>query len=523
MKKTKNYDLDGKTRLNKLWIKERSDVTRFLLILCLGFIGFSCSEEKQRAEPPNILWLYVEDISPNLGCYGDKNVNTPNIDRLANNGLRFANAIMPAPVCSPLRSAIITGTMPTTFGLHNHHSSRTEASAIRLPEGVKTLPELFKREGYFTFNQGKDDYNFQYTRDSLYTGKYRDNGLYGLVGEEVDWSQKGGNQPYFGQIQFSGNKYIYHADFQEKLVRQIRSDKLKLPPYYPQTSYMREEWASYLESIELTDKAVGETLADLKEKGLLKNTYVFFFSDHGMRLWRHKQFLYEGGIKVPLILSYFDKNGNLENFKGRNDGLSDELINGLDIGATSIGLAKITPPEYIQGKDFLADDYIPRDHVISVRDRCDFTIDRIRSVRTKDFKYIRNFMTDRPYMQPNYRDDWEITKTIRKAYEEGQLNEIQARFWKPERPQEELYDLKNDPHELINLASDPTYVDALQLHRDLLENWIFKTDDKGQYREGTEGLKVMYGIWGDRCVNPEYDPLKEEDPEFSGMLKNLKS
>ncbi len=501
----------------------KSKQFRVIIWSMASCILLSCQKKEEQIERPNILWLYVEDISPNLGCYGEANVQTPNIDALAENGMRFTNTIMPAPVCSPLRSAIITGAMQTTLGTHNHHSSRTEASMIKLPDHVKTLPELFRQEGYFTFNQGKDDYNFEYVRDSLYSGEYRDNGMYGLVGKELDWSLRKEGQPYFGQIQFSGNKYIYHDDFQEKVVRQISSETLELPVYYPQTDYMREEWASYLESIELTDKAVGETMARLKADGLLKNTYVFFFSDHGMRLWRHKQFLYEGGVKVPFIITYFDEEGRPAAINGKKGAVNEHLISGLDIGTTSLGLAKVGIPPYTEGQDFLAEDYTPREFVISARDRCDFTIDRIRSVRTANFKYIKNFKTDRPYMQPSYRDAWDVTQRMRQAYDHGELDEVQSRFWEKERPEVELYNLDDDPDELINLANNSEYTGELERHAAILDTWIAATDDKGQYPEGIEGLKFMYGIWGDRCTNPEYDVLKREEPDLSGSLKALKN
>ena len=479
------------------------------IVLLASCAGKQSQDKTAEVAAPNILWFYVEDISPDLGCYGNDIVRTPNIDALAGHGIRFTNAITVAPVCSPARSAVITGMMQTTSGTHNHHSSRTEASIISLPEGVKTLPEIFREHGYFTFNQGKDDYNFAYTRDSLYSGKYRDNGMYGLVGLKVDWSLRKKDQPFFGQIQLSGNKYIYHKNFDEKVIRQINPDSLTVPIFYPQTEYMKEEWASYLESIELTDRALGEELEQLRKNGLLKNTYVFFFSDHGMRLWRHKQFLYEGGIKVPLILAYFDENGNPAPVKGKLGTKNADLISSLDIGITSLGLGNITIPSYAEGFDLLSDDYQEREFIISARDRCDFTIDRIRSVRTKNFKYIKNFMVDRPYMQPNYRDDWELTQTMRKAYANGELNELQARFWEQERPTEELYDLTKDPNEIYNLASDATeYMTILQKMRKILDDWVTATDDKGQYEENIEGLKFMYDIWGDRCVNPEYDQLK---------------
>ncbi|MEM7382372.1 MAG: sulfatase/phosphatase domain-containing protein, partial [Bacteroidota bacterium] len=245
---------------------------------------------------------------------------------------------------------------------------------------------------------------------------------------------------------------------------------------------------------------------------------VFFFSDHGMRLWRHKQFLYEGGLKVPCVLRYYGQKQQLE-----QGSVIDDLVSGIDIGITSLGFAGIGIPSHAEGRDIFAEDYSPREFVISARDRCDYTIDQIRSVRTVGYKYIKNFKTDRPYMQPNYKDEWEITQIMRKEYADGNLNEVQERFWKSERPEEELYDLVKDPDEIHNLALDPNYEAVMRRHRDILNDWIADTDDQGQYPEDEEGLKVMLGIWGERCINPEYDKLKAEQPELSGTLEDMKS
>lgn len=452
---------------------------------------------------PNILWIYVEDISANLNCYGDKLVHTPHIDDLAKHGILFTHTFMPAPVCSPCRSAIITGAMQSTLGVHNHHSSRTEASAIYLPDYVRTIPELFREAGYFTFNHGKDDYNFTYDRKDLYSGEIKDNGMYGLVGKEIDWNAREKDQPFFGQIQLYGNKYIYNKKFKEKVIRSINPDSVQLPPYYPDTDFMRKEWAGYLETIELTDRDVGNIIERLRTDGVLDNTYIFFFSDHGMRLWRHKQFLYDSGTRVPFILAYYGKNGKIRKAEVNND-----LISGLDIGTTSLGLAEIPCPDYTEGRDFLSSNYSPRKFVISARDRCDFSIDRVRSVRTEDFRYIRNFFPERPYMQANYRDEWEITQKMRQLAKEGRLNDIQGKFWNNYRPKEELYYVKNDTDEINNLVNDPAYESKLKELRKILDEWIEKTGDKGQYPEDIEGLKFMYERWGDQCINPEYDSIR---------------
>jgi arylsulfatase A-like enzyme len=461
------------------------------------------STNKQR---PNILWIEVEDVSPLMSCYGYDINPTPNLDRMAEKGVLFLNTFMPAPVCSPCRSAIITGMMQTTLGTHNHHSSRSEETAIHLPMDVKTLPELFRQAGYFTFNQGKDDYNFWYDRDSLYAGEYTTHALYGKSGKRnTGWKERQPDQPFFGQIQLSGGKHIYKENFKARVRNPVNRQAFDLPLYYPDHPGIREDWAQHLDSIQITDDEVGEIVKHLSTDGLLENTIIFFFSDHGMRLWRHKQFCYDSGLHVPYIMSW---PGNPQKIGGEGS-IREDLVNGIDIAATSLALAGIEMPKYMESRDLFAREFKPREHVISARDRCDYTIDRIRTVRTKRYRYIRNFLLDRPYMQPNYRDVWEITQTMRKLHTQGQLDAIQDRFWSEKRPPEEFYDLQNDPHEIENLAGRPEYEGELVRHRKILDDWIIQTDDKGQYPEDAANLKYMFDWWGEKCVNPEYDRFRK--------------
>lgn len=457
-------------------------------------------------QPPNILWIEVEDLSPLMSCYGFEINPTSNLDGMAAKGVLFANAFMPAPVCSPCRSALITGMMQTTLGTHNHHSSRSEETAIRLPEDVKTLPELFRQAGYFTFNQGKDDYNFWYDRSALYAGEYTTHVLYGKSGKRnIGWKDRQPDQPFFGQIQLSGGKHIYRKDFKDRVRNPVNRYAFELPPYYPDHPAVREDWAQHLDSIRITDDEVGEIVEHLRTDGLLENTIIFFFSDHGMRLWRHKQFCYDSGLHVPFIMSW---PGNPQKLGGEGK-IREDLVSGLDIAATSLALAGIEIPDYMESRDLFAREFKPREFAISARDRCDYTIDRIRTVRTKRFRYIRNFLLDRPYMQPNYRDAWEITQTMHELHAQGRLDAIQDRFWSDERPEEEMYDMQNDPHEIDNLAGRPEFRDELRRHRKILDDWIRKTDDKGQYPEDTANLKYMFDWWGEKCVNPEYDRFRK--------------
>ncbi len=495
-------------------------VTFYLLCSLLTACN-QATETTAQAKKPNILWIYLEDTSPLLSCYGTSLIATPNIDELAKNGVLFKNAIMPAPVCSASRSSIITGMMSTTLGLHNHHSSRTEPAAIHLPKTIKTIPELFKKAGYFTFNNGKDDYNFHYNRMDLYEQPYKHHPLYGKSGEHLPIASLKDKVPFFGQIQLKGGKEIFAKSFKDKVNNPVDRATITLPPYLPNHPDIIEEYANHLDAIQLTDDRVGELMKELKDNGLLDNTIIFFFSDHGMRLTRHKQFLYEGGIHVPLIITDFRVHKTMI----KAGSVKEELISGIDLGVSALNLAGIPIPKHMTGQTIFDASKKPRTHVISTRDRCDFTIDRIRSVRSKEYKYIRNFMTDRPYTQPTYMDVDGVTfvKTMKQLYAEGKLNEQQARFFGKERPAEELYNLNEDPYELNNLASDANYTEILAANAAILDEWITETDDKGQYSEKEEGLKLMLGIWGKHAVNPEYEPLKAKFKDLAGSQFGLKS
>lgn len=480
----------------------------------------ACSDSSVPTNSPNILWIYLEDTSPLLGCYGTTIISTPHIDKLAENGITYSNAIMPAPVCSACRSTIITGMMSTTWGMHNHHSSRTEESAIYLPDGVATIPEIFKDEGYFTFNNGKDDYNFTYDRRDLYDQDYMIHPLYGKSGERLAISDLKEKEPFFGQIQLYGGKEIFSSSFKERVESPVDRSSITLPPYLPYHSAIIEEYANHLDAIQITDSRVGEIIEKLTTNGLLDNTIIFFFSDHGMRLTRHKQFLYEGGIQVPLIIADFRDNGPIE-----SGIFNDDLVSGIDLGTSSLALAGIPIPGYMEGRDIFDKSMSPREYLISTRDRCDFTIDRIRSVRSKEYKYIRNFMTDRPYTQPTYMDvdGVEFVKVMKQLYAEDKLNPVQARFFLDERPAEELYNLLEDPFEINNLAENPGYSEIVEAYAGVLNEWMEETDDKGQYPENMEGLKLMLGIWGEHAVNPEYDPLRDQFKNLEGSQIGLKN
>jgi len=415
---------------------------------------------------PNILWMIVEDLSPDLGCYGNTIIKTPNIDKLANQGARFTNAFVTGPVCSSTRSAFMTGMYQTTIGAHQHRTENKKP----LPANVKVLTDYFRNAGYFTSNcrgtdwtrPGKFDFNF--VGSNLFDG--------------TDWRRREPGQPFYSQVNFfEVHRNLRTGQFTRDPENPIDPDKVKLPPYYPDYPITRRDWADYLEYIQLLDKKVGKVLKRLEEDGLANNTIVFFFGDHGRAHVRDKQFLYDGGINVPLIIRW---PGHI-----KPGTVIDDLVSAIDFGPTSLSLAGIELPSHLEGQVFLGPNAKKRQYIVAARDRCDETYDRIRCIRTKRLKYIRNFFPDHPYTQFNaYRQcQYPVWTLMKILYVEGKLTPEQAWFAAPTRAAEELYDLLNDPYELHNLAEELEYQANLKQLRATLDKWIKQTGDQGEISE----------------------------------------
>ena len=258
-------------------------------------------------------------------------------------------------------------------------------ASYKVPKSVKLIPELFRDAGYYVTNKSKTDYNFIPT-SNLYHGS--------------DWKKAPANQPIFAQFQLKGGK-------NRKAKSHADPNKVVLPPYYPDHPALRRDWAKYLDSWVETDKEVGRILTDLEKAGRLDSTAVFLWTDHGVSHLRGKQFLYEEGIHVPLVIRLPAKK-----LAGT---VRDDLIEHIDVAACSLKLAGIKIPDNVQGRDFLAPDYKPREFIFAGRDRCDETVDILRCVRDSRYKYVRNFMSHVPHAQPSqYKDGKKIGK---KGYE----------------------------------------------------------------------------------------------------------
>jgi arylsulfatase A-like enzyme len=396
---------------------------------------------------------------------------------------------------------MITGMYQTTIGAHHHRSSRGSLK-INLPSDTRTVPELFRAAGYYTCNAnedgsrpGKEDYNFDYQRDALYDG--------------VDWSSRADGQPFFAQVQLRGGKLRDVPQWREEveagLDDLVTADEVTVPPYYPDHPAIRDDWAAYLNAVQYTDREIGAVLERLRSEAILANTVVFLLTDHGISHARGKQFLYDEGSKVPLVVW---APGRLAGGQTRT-----EPIAHIDIAATSMALAGINIPTAMQSRPLFDGGIDARDHVVLARDRCDETTDRIRAIRKGDYKYIRNYFPRRPYLQPcAYKDHKPFMSVLRDLHAAGALNETQTLHFAPNRPMEELYDLTKDPFEIHNLANENAHRDRLTQFRKLLDRWEIESDDRGRFPES----EAMYDSDMAAYLSPQ---LREQDPAYAGDVE----
>ena len=457
---------------------------RRLLLLLISCTASRALAADPPSPPLNIVWILAEDMSPHFSCYGEKSIHTPNVDALAAQGTRFSRAFVTGPICSISRSALITGCYQTSMGCQNHRSSSAKLP-ITLPEGIRPVPQLLKEAGYHTCNITFDD--FIHTGGTVKTAKTDYNFVWDPAAtySSMNWAERQAGQSFFVQIQLNGGKYRGQAPgpaWPEKVRATLGSTtspaEVTLPPYLPDDETIRADWAQYLDTVRYTDWEVGRIVQRLRDAGELDRTILIFWTDHGISHVRNKQFLYDGGIHVPLIV--------------RGPGIPagrvrDDLVEHIDITAATLALAHLPLPTRLQGRDFLAAYPTPREFIFAARDRADETVDRIRCVRSAGFKYIRNFYPTRPYLQPNrYKDEKAIVQAMRRLHAAGKLNADQALIMAATRPREELYDLTADPFELHNLAADPTHTTTLTRHRQALDDWMLRFDDHGRTPEPEE-------------------------------------
>ncbi len=471
----------------------RCTAAMIIVAMMLAVVGLGQSER------PNILWISSEDISPDLGSYGDKYAVTPTLDRFAAEGMRYTNAFSTAPVCAPSRSGIITGMYPTTIG-----SLHMRSKAVP-PAGVRAFTEYLRAAGYYCTNNAKTDYNFEAPPSNRPPDTVWDESS-----NSAHWRNRPDRrQPFFAvfniNVTHESQVRVSEAEYRRNTAR-LRPEqfhdpaKAVLPPYYPDTPIVRRDWARYYDNITAMDYIVADILKQLEEEGLAEKTIVFFWGDHGRGLPRGKRNVYDSGIRVPLIVRWPGKIA-----PGTTN---DELVSLFDLGPTALSLAGVPIPANMQAQAILGEQKKgPRRYAFAHRDRMDEAHDMVRSVIDKRYHYIRNFHPDRTNAQYiDYLEEMPTMKEMRRLFKEHfnaigpsygkALNAAQLAFLLPTKPKEELYDVTVDPHEVNNLASSPQHQAVLARMREALVVWQRETKDLGSVPEAELRERMRPGgVW----------------------------
>ncbi|HEY8512508.1 MAG TPA: sulfatase-like hydrolase/transferase [Cyclobacteriaceae bacterium] len=455
----------------------------FGLTICLvSFCLLHLQAQTNTSNRPNILWLSVEDMSPWLNCYGDSTVPTPNIDRLAREGIRYDQAFSTAGVCAPSRCAIITGMYQTSVGGHNMRTFNIYPEVQGVPRNysivpppeVKAFPEYLRAEGYYCTNNSKTDYQFIAPPT-----------VWDENSNTAHYKNRAPGQPFFAVF----NCTITHESqvwMRSDRPLRVSPDKVTVPPFYPDTDSVRRDIARFYTNISEMDDWVGERLRELEESGEMDNTIIFFWSDHGSGLPYFKREITDRGLRSALIIRYSDKR--------QAGSVVTDLVSFVDLAPTVLSLAGIKPPHHMQGQAFAGKFQAsrPRKYVFGARDRMDIPVDRVRSVRDANFRYVRNFNPHLPaYQDIPYRMQQPLMREIIRYRDSGRLNAVQQQWFNAPRPAEELFVLSDDPYELNNVADDPKYRKQLQQLRKVLDEWIKETNDLGRIPE-PELLKRMW-------------------------------
>jgi arylsulfatase A-like enzyme len=457
-----------------------------VLLIILLFSQLLRAQDK-----PNILWITVEDISPTLSMYGDSTAHTPNLDRLASEGVTFTNVCSPSGVCAPSRSAIITGMYPTSIGTHNMRTNWATPEDIPeyeavIPSYVKAFPEYLRQAGYFCTNNKKNDYQFK----SPITAWDQNH-------DSAHYINRQPGQPFFSVF----NSMLTHESRLWKHKDRpllVDPNKVKVPPYYPDSKLVRNTVARNYSNIMEMDTWVGEVLDELEDKNLLDSTIIFFYSDHGGPLPRQKREINTIGVRVPLIIRF-------PNAKWANT-INEELVSFLDFAPTVLDFAGVDVPEHLQGRKFIGSNKEPEPkYLFAARDRLDILYDLVRSVRNRNFTYIRNYDTTQTwYMDIPYRKNLPMMVELLSKRDSGALEEDVLAWFSKTRLPEELYDRTSDPDELFNLVGNPSYEEILNEFRRAHLEWQQTYGDLGFIPERV----LVQNMW------PNFEQPTTQKPAF---------
>lgn len=443
--------------------------------LVLSVVAFSAggrANAQGRVDRPNVLWLTCEDMSPNLGCYGDPLAVTPALDRLARQGIRYTQAVGICGVCAVNRSCLITGMYSSSIG------SQDMRSRIRLPESIPTYSRLLRDAGYYCTNNSKTDYNFPTPKDA-----------WDECSRRAHWRNRDPDQPFFAIFNYTGTheSQIWEANHRKHAAKLSEDElhdpaRVPVPPFHPDRPEVRRDWANYYDNISALDHWIQGHLAELEEAGLADNTIVFFYSDHGAGMPMCKKWVWDWGLRVPLIVRFPER---YQEWAPANPGSStDRLVSFVDFPPTLLSLVGVDVPAHMQGRAFLGPQADPpRQYTFAIRDRMAEWFDVVRVVRDKRFQYHRNFMPHVPWAPfTSYTLRMPTAQICQQMHEAGELNAVQDRFFRA-KPTEELYDLQADPHMIHNLVGDPQYADVLGRMRAELRAWQLRTRDLGLLSE----------------------------------------
>ena len=493
-----------------------------IIISLVLMMGCQTKTDKsiESIEKMNILWLVAEDLGPYIPPFGDSTIKTPHLSRLAAEGVRYNNVFSVSGVCSPSRAALATGMYPSSIGAHHMRTLYQQPAAknmgiinyeVVLPAGVKMVSEILRENGYYTTNNAKEDYQF-----------FPSKMAWDESSNYAHWRNRPIGKPFYSMFSFmvthesslwnpvekihdlevfppAREMKSWWKQFENKFLPLVDENlSVVIPPYLPNTDKVVNDVRRMYSNIVRMDAHVGNILTQLEEDGLLENTIIVWFTDHGGPLPRQKRLLYDAGLQVPMIVRYPNK--------FRSGEIDNRLISFVDFAPTLLSMTEIKPPEYMQGLAFegkfkVADE---RKFIHAAADRFDETYDMIRAVRDKRFKYLKNFQPQKPYYLPlAYRENMGSMQELLRLNAIDSLNEKQALWFRKTKPDEELFDTHKDPYELNNLAEDPQFSSILNELRRECTTWMHNISDMGHISE----QELINTFWPDKIQPLTANPV----------------
>ena len=460
-------------------------------------------EQQDPATPRNLVWITIEDMSPWLGCYGDDTVPTPNLDRLAAEGVRYTNAFATTPVCAPSRSTLITGCWATRIGSMHMRTGKPSAAAIARdpdaylgipdyeavpPPAVRCFPELLREAGWYCTNRAKTDYQFRAPGTT-----------WDRSGGRAHWRRRPhSDQPFFAVFNLTVTHESGTFATRKRQPRICDPDTVTVPPYLPDSPRTRDDIARTYDNIAAMDRQVGLLIGELEQAGRLDDTVIMVFSDHGVGLPRGKRCIYDSGTRVPLIIRWPEA--------GNRGQVEDRVVSFEDFAPTALSILGVAPPSWMDGIAFAGEFEATDDGFAYLHaDRMDAVRDRTRAVTDGRYRYVRNLMPGRPRLYDvAYSERIPMKAEVHALRASGDATPSQWQLVEATKPSEEFYDHREDPHEVRNLIDDPRHAARIQIMRQAVDAWIQETGDLGLIDD--EGEMVRTRLWNDAVRKPATAP-----------------